>query len=287
MITKFKIFERLGIDDIVVRISDKVYEEFLKHYDTKKNFTDIEDRFNVNVLSENFSIDCKIISVIICYNKTQSRSGYLSIEIGILNRQDEKKVKSLDEIKEEILHEIEHNVFNLRKYGKIEKDIKIKDTKHRFLSASGVRALIEKDIIGSFNDPKGNTYKMKVSIINFLKYDKLTEQYKKLISYLYLSDQDEYAAKLHELYNKAKISKDFSEVVNDKKLNIYKDMINFKMNFNDFSEEEKKKIIKYLFKPQDIKKVERYINNKSQKFIRKIYKLSYFQNSEVQNIDNI
>ena len=36
MITTFKIFERLGIDNTILKISEKIYSGFLENYNKKK-----------------------------------------------------------------------------------------------------------------------------------------------------------------------------------------------------------------------------------------------------------
>ena len=124
---------------------------------------------------------------------------------------------------------------------------------------------------------------MKVTIPNFLKYDGFTEQYKKLLVYLYYANQDELSARTHEFYDKVKGTNKFKKVLEIEKtkqpLIGYTDMTKFKIDMNIFSKYEKKETSR-LFNPQDVKKVEKYIQTQGQKFINKIHKLSYFQDSE-------
>ena len=273
MITEFKIFEKLGVDDTTVRIVEKIWPEFLKHYDKSKVFSDKSDKFSVDI--REFKTGRATLDIVINYNESKSQLGFGYVQIGAISR-EATRIKGLSKLKEEILHEVKHLMYALIKYGKI------KGKKEKFfINPSGVSKLIGEDIIGSFENPKGNLYKMRVSVQNFLKYNQLTDSYKKLIVYLYLANEDELSARLQEFYNKSKISKNFLELIRKenkkgKVLAGYKDMINFKININDFSENEKKKVFEYLFKPKDIKKVEKYINQKGEQFVRKVDKLWYF-----------
>ena len=130
-------------------------------------------------------------------------------------------------------------------------------------------------MINSFDDHYGNTYNLKITLSNFLKYDKFSDTYKKMLVFLYLGTQDEMSARLHEFFHKAKINfkKSYKEI---EVFNMYKEMINFKIDVNKLTESEKKKISYHLTK-NNIKKLEKYINMQGKKFIRKIQKLSYFQ----------
>ena len=160
------------------------------------------------------------------------------------------------------------------------KGFRKENDKKNFINPSGVSLLIAQDIIGSFKNTQGNVYNLRASIKNFLKYNQLSDSYKKLVVYLYFANEDELSARIQEFYNKAKTTNDFSEMLRKESkkqpLAGYKDMVNFKININDFSQQEKDKLFKYVFKPSDVKKVERYINQKGEQFVNKVHKLSYF-----------
>lgn len=273
MIIQFKLFERLGIEDIVVQISEKIFEEFKKHFNEKYAFENKSDSFIVDISEY---LKDKKMNVTVNYNDAQSRSGYLAVIIGIIDRIDNEKIKTLEVIKQDILHEVKHNIDILRRFGRLDNANGFSDNKHRFLDHDNFKNLMGQDIIGSFKNSKSNIYSMKISILNFLKCDIFTEQYRKLLAYLYLCETAEFTARLHEFYNKIKNGDDF---LKDQTYILFKDMTTFKLNYNDFSEIEKKKLSN-IFKPQDTKKVEKYINKQSQIFIRKVHKLTAFNQEE-------
>ena len=62
-------------------------------------------------------------------------------------------------------------------------------------------------------------------------------------------------------------------------LKYYKQMVNFTFDFNKLTKYEKSKILGRIDK-KNIKKVETYIRQQGQKFIKKIHKLAYFQQEQ-------
>lgn len=270
-----KAYERMGVEKIVVEIVEKLFQEFLKHFKKEKAFTDQVDKFNVDI--KEFNLYITNLAVEIYYN--QSFSSILSsrIKIGVLNRKNDK-IKTLEELKEEILHEIKHLIYRLReKQG--ERD--------NIFNSDGVGKLIQKDIFGAFSNKQGNLYNLNVTLANFLKYDKLSDNYKKLIVYLYLSESDELEARLHQVYNKAKNTNNFEEMLKKEEesgnvgIRFYKDMINFKINIDEFSDYEKENFYKLLSnKSKAVKNISNYINKQGEKFIKKLHKMSYFQGTD-------
>ena len=273
MITTFKIFERLGIDNTILKISEKIYSGFLENYNKKKEFTDSSDTFYTDItdLKKEFKFNLNLdkIGCQINYNKAESRGGF-TIQIGIISRVNNEEIKSLYEIKGEILHEVQH-VINAFRKEKNNKDI-IKQK--NFINMREFDNLMYNDLIGSFSNSNSNTYGMKISTLNFMKCNLFTEQYKKLIIYLYISDKNEMMSKLHEFLPKIKELDNFKDISNN--LSFFKDGEKFKINIDSFSTEEKRKLSK-IFNPKDVKRVESYINNKCKKFIIKVHKLSYFR----------
>ena len=81
MITEFKLFERLGIEDIVVKISDKIFNEFRKRFDKNKIFQDTTDSFIVDI-SDN--IKNEKMNIVIWYDKAQSRRFFKRFKLSIL-----------------------------------------------------------------------------------------------------------------------------------------------------------------------------------------------------------
>ena len=279
MITKFKLFERMGIDDLVIQIAEKVFKEFYKHFKEKKAFTNKEDNYCVDI--SEFKLEdehFKQVCIRIDYNSSQSKSGF-PISVGVIDSNEPDKIKTPQLIKGVIIHEMKHLLFAARKHGSYPGiKNKIYNDKNRF-----IRGNFMKDIFLPFEDVDSNVHGMKVTIPNFLKYDGFTEQYKKLLVYLYYANQDELSARTHEFYDKVKGTNKFKEVLEIEKtkqtLIGYTEMINFKIDMNNFSNNEKKRCLR-LFDPKNVKKVEKYIQTQGQKFINKIHKLSYFQDSE-------
>lgn len=277
MIKNFKLFEKLGIDKLVYDITEKIWANFLKVYNKNKVFKSKEDTFNTDV--SEFNIGYQVFGVTIQYNNAESIAGF-PMSIGAISRIDNTKIKTLSELKEEIIHEVQHNIYALRKYGKIKDIPKFETKKKEFLNSKGVTKLISSDIIGVFLDQKSNVYNQKKSLFNFMKYDKFSDKYKKLLIYLYLSEDNELSSKLHEFIIRIKNLEDNSEIFKNEKIVFLKEMIDFKMKPTDFTESELKKIDNILFKIRDMKKVEKYINMKGEKFIKKAHKLLYFKDPD-------
>lgn len=280
-----KTFEKLGIDDLVVKISDLIFEEFLKHYDKSKIGKDKSDDFDVDI--SEFNITFTSLHIAIFYNRSISSSGF-PMKIGVIDRENNSMAKSMKQFKSDILHETQHLVYRFRTHSMLTKKKKpfkknkdkfeFRKDRKRFIKPEGVTKLIDSDIIGSFRDSEGATYNLKVTLNNFFKYDRFSDTYKKTIAYLYLAEQDEVNARIHEFFDRAKNFKEEYEKYPAVKW--YKDMMDFQIDLNNLTENEKNRIYKYIAKPKDIKKIEKYINMQGKKFIRKIHKLSYFQDSE-------
>ena len=275
MIIEFSLFEKLGINDLVIKISERAYKQFLKHYDKNKFGEDVYDEFKIDVSD---AFETKELGFRINYNIAYSRGGD-PIFIGVVNRDNNNKAKNLDELKSDIFHEVEHMVYVYQKYGKLV-DLKgFTDDKHRFFDSDGPRIIFSKDLIGSFEDSGSNVYGMKASVQNFMKCDSFSDTYKKLIVYLYLGEQDEMSARIHEFFSNIKT--DFKKQYNETTVvKYYKDMVNFKIDLKDLTKQEKRKIFIYVTPEKNIKKLEKYVNMQGQKFIKKIHKLSYFQDPE-------
>jgi hypothetical protein len=273
MLTRFKLFEKLGIDDTVVQITEKIWVNFLKKYDKNKTFTSEDDSFYTDV--SEYDIGYKKFEIMIKYDSSESQCGF-PMKIGAVSRKDNTIPKSLNELKEDIIHEVQHLIYTLRKNGKLKNIKSFSSPKKGFLKISSNSCANE--IVRSFSDKEGNIYGQKISLINFLKYDKFSDKFKKLLSYIYLSDENELSSKLHEFFIKVKNS----EEIKNEYFNIFKDMKTFDMKVDDFTKNELFKI-STMFNLKDMKKVKKYINMKGDKLIRKINKLSYFKdpNSEL------
>jgi len=278
MIYRFKIFEKMSVDSLTVQISEKIWKKFLENKNESSFSVDISE-FNINLRSSRTNIvPINYINVNVKKNQAESdcsnfaytyKDGFFTvISIGLLDRESDK-YKTYGKIKQDIIHEIQHMVDESRK-------IKLND-KSRFFDPAQSRALFRTDVFGAFSNDKGNLYNAKKTIDSFLTYNGLTEQYKKLLIYLYLATDDEMASRLHELYIQSK-EPGYLDYLKQKKrpIKYYKDMIQMKLDYNLFSKKEKDKISD-LFQVSNIKKVEKYINNQGQKFINKAYKLASYE----------
>ena len=278
MITTFKIFERLGIDNTILKMSEKIYSGFLENYNKEKEFTNSSDTFYTDITDLkkefNFKFNPDKIGCQINYNNAESRGGF-TIEIGVINRLSNDEIKKPYEIKSEILHEVQHLV-NAFRYSKTKTSKTKTIEKKSFINKYEFMNIFDHDLMGSFSNTDSNTYGMKRSVINFMKCDLFTEQYKKIIAYFYLADKNEMMSKLHEFLPEIKNIKNVKDIDNSYKISFYKDMSNFKIDINSCTIEEKYKLSK-IFNPKDAKRVESYFNNKSKTLIRKIHKLADFR----------
>ena len=269
MITNFKLFEKIGINNIVIEITDKIFVEFLKHYDEKKEFTDNVDSFDVNLSDILKNYDS--IKILINYHESQSVLSYNEkiITIGIISRNNKDELKNKEEIHSDIIHEVKHLLyFNINKIFR-----------KKFIK--NFRSIFKIDLIDSFTRKDSGNYKMNISVNNFLDHNKeFSEDYKRLLVYLYYAHKDELEARLHEYYIRLQYSKDFDKTMEEysknknSDLNSYKKMVDFKLNIDKLPEFEKDKVIKYICDEIDIKKVEKYIRNQGEKFISKLNSLS-------------
>lgn len=298
MLTRFKLFEKLGIDNLVVEISDKIWSEFQiskKKYDARyaeKNKQPGDFSFNVDVskyklVSKHYNKknpELKYIKIDVYENNAESsctniafennKDYFCLINIGLVSREDNNLKKSVSRIKDDIIHETQHIVDTSRK-------LKLENSKHRFLNNKKVSSLFYRDVFGAFSDEEGNISKLKKSTDNFLLYNKFTDQYKNLLIYLYFANDDELSSRLHEIYSESKDSKNLEDFLkrNSRAIGMYKKLMNFKLNLNLLSLIEKEKV-KEMFNPKDTKKVEKYINQQGEKFVRKTYKLvNYNENN--------
>lgn len=275
-----KTFEKMGVEDLSVQITEKVWIEFLKHYDESKVGSDSYDEFDVDITEFDVYDKKMELKFVIKYNQTESNAGF-TITIGCLDRNNTNIAKKMIDIKKDILHEIKHMTYLFRKFGRMKGTKKIfsyEKDQHRFLDPDGVRVAISEDIVGAFQNSDGNLYNLKISIPTFLeKYNKLSKKYKELVVYLYFANQDEMSARLQEFYLKVKEYNDYKKAWEEEKERFiyYKNMINFKMNVDDFPVNEIEKLEK-LFKLKNIKKVEKYINEQGQKMITQIIIFSRF-----------
>jgi hypothetical protein len=283
MIVKFKIFEKLGIDKMVYDITEKVWKNFLKVYDEKKVFSDNIDIFDTDIsdLGYKFSTDRYYnFDVKIVYNQAFGRSGW-PLMIGAIDRENNNIPKPLYKLKSDLIHEIQHNISVLRKYGKIyDKEFFKEKQKEEFLNRRKASQVVPDFIFPAFRDKTGNLYGKVTSMQNYLLYNKSTETFKKLISYIYLAEEDEMSSRVHEFFIDVKNTKNFNKSLTDSVFfKIAKDMANFKMEIKDFSKSELSELQSF-FKLKNMKKVQKYINMKGEKIIKKIHKLSYFSNSD-------
>ena len=270
MVTNFKLFEKLGINISVIKITQKIFVEFLNHYNKEKEFTDNIDSFDVN-LSDVLEIKNNSIKILINYNESQSVLNYTEnyITIGVISRTNKNELKNKEEIHSDIIHEVKHLIyFN---DNKIFKKQFIKNFKNIF----------KIDLIDSFTRENSGNYKMNISVNNFLDHNtEFSKKYKELLVYLYYAHNDELDARLHEYYIRLQYSKNFKKTIDEysknknSDLNSYQKMINFKLNINDMPEFEKNKILNYICDKKDIRKTEKYIQDQGKKFIDKLNKLS-------------
>ncbi len=269
MIINFKLFEKLGINNGVIEITDKIFAEFLKHYDEEKEFTDSVDSFDIN-LSDVLK-DYNSIKILINYHESQSVLSYTEnyITIGIISRTNKNELKNKEEIHSDIIHEVKHLL-----YFSINKIFRKKFIKN-------FKSIFKIDLIDSFTRENSGNYKMNISVNNFLEHNKeFSENYKRLLVYLYYAHKDELEARLHEYYIRLQYSKNFKKTMEDysknknSDLNSYTKMANFKVNIDEMPDFEKKKVLNYICDDVDIKKVEKYIQNQGKKFISKLNSLS-------------
>lgn len=280
-----KSFEKIGVDKLVYDIYKKATEEFLKNYDEDKVFTNNEsDIFYVDISD---IVDKKTqfskIGFVIKYNQAYGKNGF-PIEIGAISKKDITKKATLDDMKNDIIHEIQHMIRSYRKRNIIKGYDNFKDSKKLF--DFNYHNLINV-IVRTCNEDG-----VKISGGNFLKSNLHSDNFKKLIFFVYLSDNDELASKYHEFITMIHNKNNFNSVYNDSKQNgilkLFFEMKDFKINKDEFSKDEYVDI-NWIFNIRKgdnydkvFKNVQMYLNTTADKFIKKIQKASYFSDKDVE-----
>jgi hypothetical protein len=272
MITEFKLFEMLGIDDITPLIMDKVWTELEKAIRNKKTEfeMDISDLKLITKINRNISTFNAIINYDVSFSTPLPPIG---VKLGVYGH-------NMLHIKGVVAHEIRHLIDTYKK--KSDKDRMRKEEKHKkhfFNQRLFYDIVLRTELYCAFEtDKNSNLLGEKMSLNTYLKYNNRTEQFKKMVSYLYLSDDSEFTAFIHEFYAKIKGESDFNKVKNsDSKYEMFKDMKTFNINWEDFSTDEKEIIQRYIFKKQDTKKMQDFINKKGRTYIQKIDRLRYYE----------
>lgn len=281
MIKNFKMFEKLGINQLAVDISKKSIKPILDEKKIKSQYCKVDiSEFNITILDRDNKI-MHISSIVyqLDYNNYSSSFNtnpinYLvQIRIGLLNKTGEYKTD--EEIEEHIIHEVKHLIHRMYISKKLAADKLFFDKTPRFLKLSGTGSA--RRIVQTCKQ-----YNINPSVDNFLlKTNNNSDLFKKTLVYFYLAEEDEIQSKLHEFYLIFKRTKNISEVIKkyENIISLFKDMCNYKLDFNLMKPEEKQEILRY-FNKKDTKKVENYIRNQGKKFIKKLHKLSAFETDE-------
>lgn len=131
------------------------------------------------------------------------------------------------------------------------------------------------DVLKIFERRHSVIYKLKVTFDNYMKYDQFSDSYKKLLFYLYLSSENELSSRLNGL-----VSFDVNKLNNNNNIKLYKDMSKFNIDGLEDFEKYKIRILQNgnlnSEKPVTenfLKKLEKYINMKGNRFIKKAHKL--------------
>jgi hypothetical protein len=286
MITTFKVFEKMGINQLALDIADKIWKELENAIkENKKQIIVNISEFNLNLFNFNsvlVKVDNIVISLkydtgssnaIILARKDPNNNEYYSlISLGILNNYGKYEM---------LLHEIKHLVYQNYKNKIINKNPKYKyatddrsDKKRFFDDFFTINTFINnyQNFKSKFNSNQ------IITPTDYILHGEGSELYKKFLLFCYLANDDELTARLHEFYIKVKKSKNLLHTIKEYEnlypLKYYKEMTNFNFDINKLLKNELCHLTKDKKK---IKKIESYIRKQGQKFINKLHKFSYFE----------
>jgi hypothetical protein len=278
MITKFKIFEKLGVNQITFDIADRAWDQIkdqikYNNVNVKVNISD----FNLSVI-KNTSGELGKVENLDIYIRSNINTSSMNALLDINNNiKIFLGTKDVDDIKNKLIHEIKHLIDSALKSKILSKRGTFYDNTKRFFNGADFTHLLI-DEIRNNNDGK------ICSISDFMlkKYNG-SDTFRNFLIYCYLGNDDELSARFQEFANKVKTSKNLLNIIKSEEnihpLKYYKQMVNFTFDFNKLTKYEKSKILGRIDK-KNIKKVETYIRQQGQKFIKKIHKLAYFQQEQ-------